>query len=283
MKCKDTKAILISYESILTFKETYDTMYLERKRRGFMNPRQTDLIAYVSENGKTEVSVLAEHFNISKVTIRKDLEFLSEKGILKRTRGFAVLNDPGDINYRLAFHYDQKVRIAKLAASRVEDGETLIIESGSTCAVFAEELAKTKQNLTIITNCMYIANYIKEYPNHNIIVLGGNLQPKTQALVGPMTKAAIQTMYVDKIFVGTDGYSRTLGFTGTDLIRLDTLRTMIAAAKKTYVLVEAEKFSQSGATSFLPLDSVYEVVTDAGIPKEEAVHLESMGIVVSKA
>ncbi|WP_317855900.1 DeoR/GlpR family DNA-binding transcription regulator [Chakrabartyella piscis] len=248
-----------------------------------MNPRQTNLIAYVSEHGKTEVSVLAEHLNISKVTIRKDLEYLSEKGILKRTRGFAVLNDPGDINYRLAFHYEEKLRIAKLAASCVEDGETVIIESGSTCAIFAEELVKTKENLTIVTNCMHIATYIKDYPNHNIIVLGGNLQPKTQALVGPITKAAIQTISVDKIFVGADGYSRNQGFTGTDLMRLDTLRTMIASAKKTYVLVESEKFDKAGTVSFLPLDSVYEVVTDDQIPTEEAEYLESVGIILSKA
>lgn len=246
-----------------------------------MNQRQTSLIEYVSHNGKTEVSTLSEYLNTSKVTIRKDLEFLSTKGILKRARGYAILNDPGDINYRLAFHYEEKQRIAKATAHCVRDGETVMIESGSTCAIFAEELVKSKQNLTIITNCMHIASYIKDYPNTNIILLGGNLQVQTQALVGPITKTAIQSLHVDKIFVGTDGYSRTQGFTGNDMIRLDTLQTMVASANKTYVLTESEKFKQASPISFLPFKSVYAVITDGNIPKEEKEFLQEQGILLT--
>ena len=134
-----------------------------------MNKRHTKLLEYITLHGKTEVSALAEYLGTSKVTIRKDLDFLSEKGILKRERGYAVPNDPSDINYRMAFHLDTKQRIAQIAATYVKDGETVIVESGSTCALFAEELAKTKQNVTIITNSMYLANYVcsYQYPTHS--------------------------------------------------------------------------------------------------------------------
>ena len=140
----------------------------------------------MTEHGKTEVSTLAEYLHTSKVTIRKDLDTLSGRGIIKRERGYAVLKDPGDINYRMAFHYDNKQKIAQSAASLVKDGETLIIESGSTCALFAEELAKTKQNITIITNSVYLADYVADYSNIQIILLGGTYSRKADPWSVPL-------------------------------------------------------------------------------------------------
>ena len=111
-------------------------------------------------------------------------------------------------------HHETKQRIARKAATYVQDGETLIIESGSTCTLFAYELAKIRQNITIITNSMYLASYVKDHNNIQIILLGGMLQPYGQSLVGPLTKEAVKAFHVDKIFTGTDGYSRAFDFTG---------------------------------------------------------------------
>ena len=245
--------------------------------------RHTALLEYMTEHGKTEVSTLAEYLHTSKVTIRKDLDTLSGRGIIKRERGYAVLKDPGDINYRMAFHYDNKQKIAQSAASLVKDGETLIIESGSTCALFAEELAKTKQNITIITNSVYLADYVADYSNIQIILLGGTLQPKGRSLVGPLTKQAIKAFHVDKIFTGTDGYSREFGFTGEDLIRADTLSAMIASANHTYVLADSAKFRQTGSVYFLKLEDVYQVITDSNIDLDEKDYLERQGIHITIA
>ncbi len=248
-----------------------------------MKERRVAILEYVTQHGKTPVNVLAEYLHVSKVTVRKDLEYLSERGILKRERGYAVPNSPGDINYRMAFHMDTKQRIARAAASCVQDGETLIIESGSTCALFAEELARTKNNITIITNSMYLAGYVGAYGNIQLILLGGTLQPHTQSLVGPLTKNAIASFHVDKIFTGTDGYSRDYGFTGEDLIRSDTLSALIACANHTYVLAGSEKFSQPGSVYFLKLEDVYQIITDDGISLSEKEFLEKQGITVTIA
>ena len=248
-----------------------------------MKELHTALLEYVTQNGKTEVNTLAKYLQTSAVTIRKDLEYLSERGILERERGYAVPNDPGDINYRMAFHMDTKQRIARAAAACVQDGETLIIESGSTCALFAEELAKTKRNITIITNSMYLANYVSAYTNIQLILLGGTLQVHSQSLVGPLTKSAITAFHVDKIFTGTDGYSRDYGFTGEDLTRSDTLSAMIASANHTYVLAGSEKFRQPGSVYFLKLEHVYQIVTDSGIASEEKDFLLKQGILVTIA
>lgn len=245
-----------------------------------LKERHTALLEYVTEHGKTEVATLAEYLHTSKVTIRKDLDTLSQRGILRRERGYAVLKDPGDINYRMAFHYDNKQKIAHVAASLVKDGETLIIESGSTCALFAEELAKTRQNITIITNSVYLADYVADYGNIQIILLGGTLQPKGRSLVGPLTKRAIKEFHVDKIFTGTDGYSKDYGFTGEDLTRTDTVREMTKSATHTYVLADSAKFHQSGAVAYLRFQEVYQVITDSGISGEDKDYLISQGIQV---
>lgn len=246
-----------------------------------MKERHVAILEYVMQHGKTPVNALAEHLHVSKVTIRKDLEYLTKRGILKRERGYAVPNGPGDINYRMAFHMDTKQRIARAAAACVQDGETLIIESGSTCALFAEELARTKNNITVITNSMYLASYVGAHSNMQLILLGGTLQPHTQSLVGPLTKNAIASFHVDKIFTGTDGYSRDCGFTGEDLIRADTLSALIASANHTYVLAGSEKFSRPGSVYFLKLEDVYQIITDDGISTSEKEFLEKQGITVT--
>ena len=103
-----------------------------------MKERHNAILEYITTHGKTEVSILAEKLHTSEVTIRKDLDLLEEKGMLKRERGYAVPNDPGNIFYRMAFHPDLKQRIARTAANCVSDGETVMIETGSTCILFAE-------------------------------------------------------------------------------------------------------------------------------------------------
>lgn len=248
-----------------------------------MNDRQTAIVEYIAEHGKTEVNVLSEMLHVSKVTLRKDLNYLAERGVLRRERGYAVPSRPEDINYHMAFHFSRKQKIAQAAVNCVKDGETIMIESSSTCALLAEELAKKRQNITIVTNSLYLANYVRGYSSIQIILLGGTLQPQSQSLVGPLTKEAVRSFHVDKMFTGTDGYSRDFGFTGDDLIRADTLQSMIAVAAKTYVLTTSEKFGQPGAVSFLKFENVHAVITDEGIPEEEKKYLESQGVQVTIA
>ncbi len=246
-----------------------------------MKERHSALLEYVIGHGKTEVGVLAGYLGVSEVTVRKDLEYLAERGIIKRERGYAVPNDPGDIHYHMAFHLAAKQSIAKAAAALVEDGESIIVEAGSTCALFAEELAKTKRNVTIITNSLYLASYVQHYTNVQIVLLGGTLQAGGQALVGPLTKNAVRTFHVDKIFLGTDGYSRGRGFTGEDLIRVETLGCMLKSADHAYMLTVSEKFGRPGAVSFLEAKDVYQLVTDCGLSAEEREYLESQGVKVT--
>lgn len=240
-----------------------------------MNQRHTKLIEIVSQYGKIEVNELARLLETSQVTIRKDLDYLSKKSILRRERGYALLKSKDDINYRMAFHYEKKQKIAKAAADLVEDGETIIVESGSICAMFVEQLISIRKSITVITNSSYIANFIKENPDVEIILLGGNYQKHTQATVGPMAKECVKNFHVDKIFVGTDGFSKEAGFTGTDLIRCDTIQAMAACANHTYILTESAKLEHASAITFLQTKDVYELITDKEISPEIKSFLES--------
>ena len=121
--------------------------------------RLEEILKLVSQYEKIDVNTLSETLEVSKVTIRKDLDKLESKGLLHREHGYAVLNSGDDINVRLSFHYDTKRKIAQEAAKLVQDNETILIESGSTCALLAEEICQTKKNVKIVTNSYFIADF----------------------------------------------------------------------------------------------------------------------------
>ena len=150
-----------------------------------MLARHTKILELITENKKMEVTKLSQLLSVSQVTIRKDLIQLENSGLIVREHGFATLNSSDDINNRLAYHYDIKQRIAKLAVESIEDGETVMIESGSCCALVALEIAQTKKDVTIITNSAFIADYIRKVAKIRIILLGGEYQNESQVMVGP--------------------------------------------------------------------------------------------------
>ncbi|WP_106058666.1 DeoR/GlpR family DNA-binding transcription regulator [Clostridium vincentii] len=232
-----------------------------------METRHTRILEIVGDNERIEVKQLAELLKVSQVTVRKDLDILEEKGLLRREHGYAVMNASDDINNRLAFNYQIKRSIAKLAAELVKDGETVMIESGSSCALLAEELAANKKDVRIITNSAFIASYIREIPSVKIVLLGGDYQPKSQVMVGPITKKCAKDFFVDKLFVGTDGFTEKFGFTGNDLMRTETVQSMAESASHVVVLTDASKFKKQGVVAQFRKEEVDFVITDDAIPE----------------
>lgn len=230
--------------------------------------RHSRILEIVGDNERIEVKQLAELLEVSQVTVRKDLDILEEKGLLAREHGYAVMNVSDDINNRLAFNYQRKRRIAKLAAELVKDGETVMIESGSSCALLAEELATNKKDVRIITNSAFIASYIRGLPSIKIVLLGGDYQSKAQVMVGPITKKCAKEFFVDKLFVGTDGFTTKAGFTGNDLMRTETVRAMAESASHVVVLTDSSKFTKQGVVAQFKKDEVDFVITDEGISDE---------------
>ncbi|MDR0878933.1 MAG: DeoR family transcriptional regulator, partial [Treponema sp.] len=113
-----------------------------------MTNRHTEILEVLAQSQRMEVTALAELLDVSQVTVRKDLDQLEERGLIRREHGYASLDSADDVGKRMAYHYDIKRRMAIMAAKTVEEGETVMIESGSCCALLAEELANTKKNVT---------------------------------------------------------------------------------------------------------------------------------------
>ena len=234
-----------------------------------MNERHNKILEILSENKKVEVTKLSESLGVSQVTIRKDLDHLEMQGLVLRAHGYARLNDSDDINQRLAFHHDIKQQIAKTAASLVENGETIMIESGSCCALLALEIAQTKKDVTIITNSAFIADYIRKTGNCRIILLGGEYQNESQVMVGPMTRMCVEAFYVDKLFIGIDGFSIDSGFTGNDFMRCEAVRDMAKQANQVIVVSESGKFKQKGTVKLLGLQQISCVVSDERLDEQQ--------------
>ncbi len=240
--------------------------------------REEQLIAIVSQHKKIEVNELAEQLNVSKVTIRKDLDKLESRGILHRQHGYALINNEDDINYRLAKNYDLKKKIAKKAAETVQDGDTVMIESGSTCALLAEELAFQKTDVTIITNSCFISSYVRKSETVKVILLGGEYQKESQVCVGPLVKLMASNFYVDKLFIGIDGFDRERGFTGSDVSRCVTTRELSESAEQTIILTDSSKFSNRGIITEFSFQDIAKVYTDGNINPEDRSFLSGKGI-----
>ncbi len=243
--------------------------------------REEQLIALVSQDKKIAVNELSERLKVSKVTIRKDLDKLEQRGIIHREHGFALINNEDDLNYRLAKNYDLKRKIALEAAKTIHDGETVMIESGSTCTLLAEELAFNKKDITIITNSCFVASYVRKAETVKIILLGGDYQKESQVNVGPLVEQVVQRFFVDKLFVGIDGFDEQRGFTGSDLARSDTSRILSRCADQTIILTDSSKFNDRGVVAQFAFHEIAAIYTDKGISNDKKIFLEQLAIKVN--
>ena len=248
-----------------------------------MTERQSKIIKLVNQHQKIEVSRLAEILKVSQVTIRKDLDFLETEGLLSREHGYALIKNANDINTRLTINYETKLNIAIKAAGMVNNGETVMLESGSTCALMAEELAKLKKDVTIITNSAYIAIRVRDLPLRKIILLGGEYQKEYQGMVGPLIRKCAREFYVDKFFVGTDGFIPDAGFTCDDLMRVETMKYMADSANRMIILADSSKFEQKGVVIQSAFEDIDTVCTDSGISPEALAILKQNNVDVEIA
>ena len=242
-----------------------------------MHIRHSKLLSLVNQHNRIAVADLAKALDVSEVTIRKDLNILAKKGLLRREHGFARLTTSDDVGNHLSFNYEAKLRIARRAAESVHNGETVMIESGSCCALLAEEIAANRRDVTIITNSAFIADYVRKQPNAHIILLGGEYQNESQVMIGPMIQTCVRDFSVNKFFVGTDGLNEH-GFMSNDIMRAEAARTMANSANQVIVLTESSKFQTTGVVSLLPLERVSAVYTDGDADSQSLTLLNNSGI-----
>ncbi|MDR0568225.1 MAG: DeoR/GlpR family DNA-binding transcription regulator [Spirochaetaceae bacterium] len=245
-----------------------------------MKDRKTKILEVLTQNRRIEVTALADMLKVSPVTMRKDLNRLEEQGLIRRKHGFASIGSTDDVGMRLAYHYGVKRRIADAAAESVENGETVLIESGSCCALLAEVLANEKRDVTIITNSAFIANHIRYAPGGKTVLLGGYYQKESQVTVGPITRKCAELFLFDKFFIGADGFTEKFGFTGKDLSRAQTVQDLAELTASITVLTESEKFACPGVVKLVSAESVQALYTDDNIPQSIEAYLKEKNIAV---
>ena len=227
-----------------------------------LNDRQVNILKLLEENNQTSVNELSARLGVSSATIRQDLSFLESEGLIKRVHGGAVLEDAEDLSNRLGVNYDKKLRIARMAARLVNDGETILIESGSTNALLARELVK-KKNITLITTNVYIARQLRKSKQSDIIILGGLYQPGSESLVGKITRASLDQINFDKAFIGIDGYTAEAGFTLRDLFRAEISSYIIKKASDAIIISDSTKFGKKELTNVCYLSDIKRIATDS--------------------
>jgi DeoR/GlpR family transcriptional regulator of sugar metabolism len=246
-----------------------------------MTDRQDRILEILAGTKRVEVNALAKTLDVSQATIRKDLDYLDKQGFIKHEHDYAQFGSIKDIDSRMAVNYDIKRRIARSAAETVEDGETILIESGSCCALLAEELAYNKQ-VTIITNSAFIAGHIRHAPYANVILLGGEYQNSSQVLTGSMTSKWAEIFLSDKFFIGADGFSKKYGFTGHDHLRVQTARDIAQQANQIIILTDSDKFLNEGTEGIVRTEQVSAVYTDDRILPETEEFLKEKNVAVFK-
>ena len=243
-----------------------------------MGKRDAAILEILNAEKKVEVASLAERLGVSAVTMRKDLDALAADGVVQREHGYALLGNPDDVGGRLARHYEEKLAIAERAAELVSDGDTVIIENGSCCALLARAIASARREVTIVTNSVFIADYVRDFPAVNVVLLGGVYQLDSQVTVGPMVRSNVQDFYMHRMFIGADGWSGGTNFTNADHLRAEAVRDMAEQAEEVVVLTESEKFARRGVVPLHVDDKIRTIVSDGNIPADVRRELEARGV-----
>ena len=243
--------------------------------------RETMILELLTAEHRLEVSALAGRVGVSQVTMRKDLDDLERRGLVIREHGCALLRSSDDVQSRIAYHCEAKRKIAERAAELVDNGDTIMIESGSCCALLADVLVQRRKDLTILTNSAFIASYIRGKGAVQTILLGGIYQPEAQVMVGPMVRLCAEGFFVSRFFIGVDGWSARTGFTNQDHMRAQAVRDMAGQAERVVVLTESEKFTRRGVVPLnLPQREGQIVVTSRTVSEEVLAALKEQGIEV---
>lgn len=236
------------------------------------NQRREKILELIREDGHAKVLDLSRIFKVTEVTIRQDLERLEKEGLIKREHGGAILvdMDAGVKNITLQNqekNVAEKMAIARKAVSFIENGDTIILDSGSTTTEIAK-LIVDFQNITVITNALNIALILGAHPNINLVVTGGEFKAPTLSLTGQKAADFFFNLNVDKLFLATAGITLKSGLTYPSISDICVKRAMIESANEVYLVADSTKIGLNSFASLGALSLVNLLITDANISKE---------------
>jgi len=247
------------------------------------NTRQRKIVEDIQINDQATVTELSLRFDVSQVTIRRDLQELADQGLLHRVHGgaFAISRSAPELPVfqRMRKTEHCKVCIGQAASTFVSDGDSVFIGSGSTNVYVARHLTDRK-NLTVITNALTVATELASSGSITVVVTGGVMRPSELSLIGHITKQALGEVRVDKIIIGIPAISLEHGLTNDYLPEVMTDRTIIQMAPELILVADHTKFGKVGSAFVAPLTRVTSLVTDSEADPEMLTRFEDMGIQV---
>ncbi|MBQ7366507.1 MAG: DeoR/GlpR transcriptional regulator [Spirochaetaceae bacterium] len=229
-----------------------------------LSDREKQILNLLMEQGTVTVVELSKLLSVSEVTIRSDLRNLEERSLLNRIHGGAVPSVHPNIVERQNLLVETKQRIAKAAADLVQDGDTIMIEAGTTTAMIPRYLFG-KRDIHIITNSILAFTAAKSNPSIKLTVTGGEFRNSTESFVGSVAAEALKYFNVRLAFVGTDGFSLERGITTHLMEAGDIIKVMQQKAEQTVLLADSTKWGKMGAVSILPLKSASILITDKNL------------------
>ncbi|MCT3319777.1 DeoR/GlpR transcriptional regulator [Lacticaseibacillus paracasei] len=229
--------------------------------------RQKQLVDLISHQGTMKITELATYFNVSRETIRRDLQELDNSGAVKKWYGAVMpvqdFNIP-PVEQRMASFHEQKLAICKKALSYVSQRSTIFIDAGSTALTFASLLKETAGH-TIITNSMPVVNELVTSQNH-LISVGGSVDPLTFATMGTQTLGFIEKIRMDMAFLGTSGFAEHNGPSSNSLEDVEIKHKIIQNSRLNFVLADSSKASSSSLSQYANWHDIDYLITDNSLP-----------------
>ena len=254
-----------------------DTMFAEE--------RKLKIIDILNQNKKVTVTELVHLFNVSSATIRSDLRELNDKGHIIRTHGGAIIESGAGFEPHTEQKRDlnlaAKQQIARLAIDLINDGDTVIFDTGTTTLEFAK-LLNQRRRVQAVTNDFEIARVLEEMNSISVLMLGGEVRKKFHCTVGAAGIDMLATLSVDKAFMGTNSLSISKGASTPNIQQAETKKAMIAGAKKVILLCSSRKLGRDSFAHFASLDQIDTLVVEQ-IDDNEQFEFEERGVEVLTA
>lgn len=243
--------------------------------------RRRKILDLVRQDHQVTVADLCQRCQVSAGTIRQDLTVLDQRGLLQRTHGGAVsLNRRGFeplADEKKILHQQEKQAIAEMALSLIHDGDTLVLDTGTTTLALARMLTARRQ-LTVVTNDLAIALELENQPEISVILTGGLLRRQFHCTIGPAALASLADLRVDRAFLAANGFSLDDGLTTPNLDMADLKRGFLRIAREPYLLCDSSKYGRTSFVRYAGLHEIHTLITDDRVSDEEKRTLAEAGV-----
>lgn len=244
--------------------------------------RRAAIRSLIEAEGALSVSDLAARFEVSDMTIRRDLDALSAAGHLAKVHGGAVAAEDAEPHHRteepgfeakFLQQEAEKNAIAEAAATLAEPGMSVGLSAGTTTWTLAQRLTAVP-DLTVVTNSPRIADTFHSAGDSQTVILTGGVRTPSDALVGPLAVNSLKTLHLDLLFFGTHGFSARTGFTTPNLLEAETNRALIGTAQRAVALADHSKWGVVGIATYAALEEIHTLITDAGLNRQAQQELQ---------